>query len=336
MLFAIPTLIAGLPSQLAYYAHQDASLENPLIAVIGAGIASASAAYHLHLAASSNTSITIFESESRIGGEIVSLPIPDTNSRTFFETGGSHFFTDDECLVETVPELGLQLKEYRGYGSDEFRKTSGVWDGKKMTGTPLLVQQLRSWLDKWGLTWLMEPVRLGWNTSNWDIFRTLWLRGFELDPILQASCELESYSWWRRIYMRWEYGSSPARFSRAMRSVSEKWNALGRENFDNVGIIKQSGADYLTGTGISERFQNEVIQPCVRARFALSLAEVRGLDAIMAWRDSKETSVLEGNIRLIEEIITRSRANLQLNSKVTDIVGEQQKDELVNLLSSEV
>jgi monoamine oxidase len=161
MLFPIPTLIAGLLSQLAYCAHQDSSLENPRIAVIGTGIASASVAYHLHLAASSNASITIFESESRVGGRIVSLPIPYSNSRTFFETSGSHFFTDDECLVETVQELGLQLKEYSGYGSDEFRKISGVWNGKRMTGTPLLVQQLRSWLDKWGSTWLMEPVRLG-------------------------------------------------------------------------------------------------------------------------------------------------------------------------------
>jgi prenylcysteine oxidase/farnesylcysteine lyase len=136
--------------------------------------------------------------------------------------------------------------------------------------------------------------------------------------------------------MRWEYGGSPARFGRAVRSVSKKWKAFGSDTFDNVAealemagldesINNQSGADYLTGLGISERFRDEVIQPCVRERFALNLTEVRGLDAIMACRESKETSVLEGNIRLIEEMITRSQAAVHLNTKVTNISHGQAK-----------
>jgi hypothetical protein len=109
----LTTLIVGLLSQIAVSLLQDGSQhsptssETPRIAIIGAGVADASAAYHLHFAAAPGTSITIFESSSRIGGRVRSLLIPDTHNRTFFETGASNFFTDDECLVQATQELGL-------------------------------------------------------------------------------------------------------------------------------------------------------------------------------------------------------------------------------------
>jgi hypothetical protein len=317
--------VAGLLSLIVHCSLQDVD-ETPRIAIIGAGITGASAAYHLHLASPSNASITIFESDSRVGGKVASLPIPDTNNRTFFETGAPHFFTDDRCLVQAAEELDLHLKDNRfaAYGEDgpyHWRKPSGVWDGEKITGTPSLILHLRLWLDVFGLTSLMDPVRIRpWN-SFWDNLRALWLGQLELDSRLQASCNLEYPSWWSRIHMRWEYGLSPVRFRLAAHGVVRRWNAFGSEVYIgfNDDFMTQSGTDYLTSIHISERFQIEVIQPCVRARYAQNLADVRGLDAIMACRESKETSIREGNVRLVERTITSSKATLQLNTKVIRI-----------------
>jgi hypothetical protein len=134
--------VAGLLSLIVHCSLQDVD-ETSRIVIIGAGITGASAAYHLHLASPSNASITIFESDSRVGGKVVSLPIPDTNNRTFFETGAPHFFTDDRCLVQAAEELDLHLKDNRfaAYGEDgpyHWRKPSGVWDGEKITSDPTL------------------------------------------------------------------------------------------------------------------------------------------------------------------------------------------------------
>ena len=209
----LKTLIAGLLSQVAFSVlqhgsqHSPTSPETPRIAIIGPGIAGASAAYHLHPVAPPGTSITIFESSSRIGGRVRSLPILDTYNRTFFETGASSFVRDDECLVQAMQELGLHLgiERFSGFFGNgwPYEKPTGVWDAKYVTGTPLLIQQLRSWRDSFGLTSLMDPVHRSCCNSFWENLRVVWLGGLKLDPRLQASCNFDSLSWWRRIHLRW-------------------------------------------------------------------------------------------------------------------------------------
>ena len=317
---------------------QGAPDKETRIAIIGAGLSGASTAYHLRENAPSDQplSITIFNSSERIGERVASFPVPDTQNRTILETGAASFSTDDECITQSVEKLDLALVDTEtcwsllGCLHSPLRRT-GIWNGKEIIGKPLLALRLSEWLDKHGLLWIVKPVVWSNNMSVWDTLRLLHWNDLKLDPGLQASCDFTSPSIWRRIHMRYEYGSSPALFRRAVHTTTERFQHFGRtDRFSEVGeelrrvglhgdIAKLSAADYLTGLGISKLFQIEVIEPCVRARSSLDLTQVSAIDAMMACRESKETSLVGGNIRLAGAMMNASLADLQLRSEVVGI-----------------
>ncbi|KAI4616975.1 uncharacterized protein J4E87_008487 [Alternaria ethzedia] len=324
--------------------HQDAPGKETRIAIIGAGLSGSSTAYHLRKNAPPDQplSITIFESSESIGGRVASFPVPDTQNRTILETGAASFFTDDTCITQSVEKLGLTLLDKKGCWSllgclyNPFRRT-GIWNGKEIIGKPLLALRLSEWLDEHGLLWIVKPVVWSSNMSVWDTLRLLHWNDLKLDPGLQASCDFTFPSIWRRIHMRYEYGSSPALFRRAVHTTAERFQHFGRtdrfsrvdEQLRRVGlnddIAKLSAADYLTGLGISRLFQSEVIEPCVRARSSLDLTQVSAIDAMVACRESKETSLVGGNIRLVGAMINASLGDLQLRSEVVGIEHGQDR-----------
>ncbi|KAI4660205.1 uncharacterized protein J4E79_006010 [Alternaria viburni] len=312
---------------------QHAPDKETRIAIIGAGLSGAGTAYYLRENAPPGQplSITIFESSERIGGRVASFVVPDTQNRTILETGAASFFTDDTCITQSVEKLGLTLLDKKGCWSllgclyNPFRRT-GIWNGKEIIGKPLLALRLSEWLDEHGLLWIVKPVVWSNNMSVWDTLRLLHWNDLKLDPGLQASCDFTSPSIWRRIHMRYEYGSSPALFQRAVHTTKGKFQHFGRKDrFSRVdeelrrvglndGIARLSAADYLTGLGISRLFQSEVIEPCVSA-----------IDAMMACRESKEASLVGGNIRLVGAMMNASLGDLQLRSEVVGIEHGQDR-----------
>ncbi|KAI4934942.1 hypothetical protein J4E85_002804 [Alternaria conjuncta] len=276
--------------------RHDALGRETKIAIVGAGLSGASTAYHLREKAPPDQplSITIFDSSERIGGRVASFPVPDTQNRTILETGAASFFTDDECITQSVEKLDLALVDKEtcwsllGCLHSPLRRT-GIWNGKEIIGKALLALGLSEWLDKHGLLWIVKPVVWSNNMSVWDTLRLLHWNDLKLDPGLQASCDFTSPSIWRRIHMRYEYGSSPALFRRAVHTTTERFQHFGRtDRFSEVGeelrrvglhgdIAKLSAADYLTGLGTTELFQIEVIEPCVRARSSLDLTQLGSL-----------------------------------------------------------
>ncbi|KAI7166013.1 hypothetical protein KC343_g11817 [Hortaea werneckii] len=88
-------------------AVQDSS---PLsVAVIGAGLAGASVAFHAYeeLYPHSRLQITIYEREPRFGGRIHTIE-PQTEFSASLELGATTFSTDDQCLMQTLRAVGLQ------------------------------------------------------------------------------------------------------------------------------------------------------------------------------------------------------------------------------------
>ena len=323
---------------------QDAPDKETKIAIIGAGLGGASTAYHLreNIPPELPLSITIFESSESIGGRVASFPVPDTQNRTNLETGTTSFFTDDECIMQIVEKLGLTLVDKENCRSllgclhNPLRRT-GIWDGREITGKPLLTLRLSEWLDKYGLLWLVEPVVWSNNMSVWDTLRLLHWNDLKLDPGLQASCDFASPSIWRQIHMRYEYGRSPGLFRRAVHATTEKFQKFGRaDRFSNVDeelrrvdlnddIANLSASDYLTSLGISRLFQSEVIEPCVRARSSLDLTQIRAIDAMAACIESKKASIQGGNIRLEGAMINASLGDLQLRREVVGIEHGQDR-----------
>ena len=355
ILCAVLSLLATLTC--AFTDDHEAGLQHApdketRIAIIGAGLSGASTAYYLRENAPPDQplSITIFESSERIGGRVASFVVPDTQNRTILETGAAGFFTDDICITQSVEKLNLTLVDKTtcwsllGCLHSPLRRT-GVWNGKTIAGRPLLALRLSEWLNKHGLLWLVKPVIWSSNMSIWDTLRLLHWNDLKLDPELQASCEFASPSMWRRIYMRYDYGSSPGLFRRAVHITTEKFQHFGRwGRFDNLanelqrvgldGTSTLSAAKYLTGLGISERFQSEVVEPCVRARSFLDLTQVSAIDAIMACRESKETSSVGGNTRLIDAMINASLGDLQLRSEVVGIEHGQDRCHKLSIASA--
>ncbi|KAI4859958.1 prenylcysteine oxidase [Hypoxylon rubiginosum] len=140
-----------LPS-VANCADADASRPVKQVAIIGAGAAGSSAAYHLHKYASRDgvqVNITIFEKTARIGGRTLTVDVHDIPNNPV-ELGASIFVEVNHILFNATKEFALPTTDP---GTDEAGLL-GVWDGQHFVYT----QDSESW---------------GW----WNIVKLLWQYG---------------------------------------------------------------------------------------------------------------------------------------------------------------
>lgn len=141
-------------------AHGD---DPPRIAVVGAGIAGASAAYHLHELGSSPPAITIYEQTPWIGGRIKSHSSLGEQSPVH-EFGAPHFFADDWCLTDAMDTIGLMKNSRRPW---DRPRTTGVWDGEEMT-TPMLECNMEQIMP-----WKAAQVAWKYGLSSWNMYHTV-------------------------------------------------------------------------------------------------------------------------------------------------------------------
>ncbi|KAI1438129.1 prenylcysteine oxidase [Xylaria sp. CBS 124048] len=119
------------------------------IAVIGAGAAGSSAAYHLRKYAEESgivINVTVFEKSSRIGGRAVTVNVYDDPIEPI-ELGASIFVDVNYILVNATRDLGLTTKD----PDTNEGELLGVWDGDSFVYT----QDSNSW------NWV-NLVRLLW------------------------------------------------------------------------------------------------------------------------------------------------------------------------------
>ncbi|KAI1086347.1 prenylcysteine oxidase [Rostrohypoxylon terebratum] len=122
------------------------------VAIIGAGAAGSSTAYHLRKYAEeegANVNITIFEKTSHIGGRTLTVDVYDDPLNPV-ELGASIFVEVNHILYGASKEFNLPLKNP---GADEDGLL-GIWDGTKF----VYIQDSKSW---------------GW----WNIAKLLWKYG---------------------------------------------------------------------------------------------------------------------------------------------------------------
>ncbi|KAI1498007.1 hypothetical protein F5X99DRAFT_394855 [Biscogniauxia marginata] len=153
-LFAFPCLFSHLvASQVAGTADvTHGSKHVKQVAIIGAGAAGSSAAYHLRKYADEEDvvlNITLFERTDRIGGRTLTVDVYD-NPLEPVELGASIFVEFNYILYNATRTFGLPLKDP---GSDEDG-ILGIWDGERF----VYEQDSRSW---------------GW----WNIAKLLWRYG---------------------------------------------------------------------------------------------------------------------------------------------------------------
>lgn len=279
---SIFSLVLGEQVALKLPSSKDDQAPHALkVAIIGAGIAGASAAYHLHdQYAHADLDITIYQANPQVGGRIRSAKVYD-GAYTFqqVETGAQSFYADDECVQSLINETGLRRKLEPHY---PVKKLMGVWDGASFILRGEGDLKARTWTDWARYTW-----RYGFSVNN----MRKWLS--QKLPLFQ------------RLLGRWEYANR---------------NIPGDiENLGLTTELKSNAWSFLQNL-TSLEFSREIVQAITRARFGQNLATMNCLAAFAAINPAATDSVMNGgNHKLIERLIRLSDVDLHLNSTVTKI-----------------
>ncbi|KAI2627736.1 prenylcysteine oxidase [Hypoxylon sp. NC1633] len=149
-LFHLGCLLSSLTIATSTEGKEDQHVKQ--VAIIGAGAAGSSTAYHLRKYASQegiNVNITIFEKTSHIGGRTLTVNVHD-DPLSPVELGASIFVEVNHILYNATKEFNLTTTDP---GTDE-KGLLGVWDGKQFVYT----QDSESW---------------GW----WNLAKLFWKYG---------------------------------------------------------------------------------------------------------------------------------------------------------------
>ncbi|KAI1407148.1 prenylcysteine oxidase [Hypoxylon sp. FL1857] len=141
-----------LPLTVASSTEEAAHRDVKQVAIIGAGAAGSSTAYHLHKYAKQegiDVNITIFEKTSHIGGRTLTVNVYDDPINPV-ELGASIFVEINHILYNATKKFSLPLIDP---GSDE-KGLLGIWNGKRFVYT----QDSESW---------------GW----WNLAKLFWKYG---------------------------------------------------------------------------------------------------------------------------------------------------------------
>ena len=122
------------------------------IAIVGAGIAGASAAYHLSNQYSKTTlDITLYEANDHVGGRVQLAKVYNgAYGSQRVETGAHSFYTDDKCIQSMIDETGLRQKLEVQYPK---KVQVGVWDGTSFLLRDENDLKVRTWRDWIRYTW---------------------------------------------------------------------------------------------------------------------------------------------------------------------------------------
>jgi len=263
------------------FPQDDQAPHAPKVAIIGAGIAGVSAAYHLHdQYAHADLDVTIYEANPQVRGRIKSAKVCD-GAYTFqqVETGAQSFYENDECVQSLIDETGLRRKLKPQY---PVKKSIAVWDGANFI--------LRGEGDLKGRTWT-DWARYAWSYGLSVKTMRKWLS--ETLPLFQ------------RLLARWEY---------ADRNIPGDIELLGL-----TAELKSNAWSFLQNLTTPD-FSREVVQATTRAWLGQDLATMHGLTALAAMNPAATDSLInEGNHKLIERLVKLADVHLHLNSTVTKI-----------------
>ncbi|TGJ77095.1 hypothetical protein E0Z10_g10784 [Xylaria hypoxylon] len=281
------------------------------IAIIGAGVAGAFAAYNLYRLSASgieqklSLKITVYESSPIVGGQVKTISPP--GSEHTLEAGASYFFEDDWCLSDTARSLGLERRPapqsagtmiWNGY---RLLEDSFCFNDASRAATPHF--------------WYSIPSNI---LQTVKIFITRNLAGVDSE---------------------WEDGAVPLRFRPEIIAMQDRLKSLGRNNvfsslhdeLNKVGlgdIIKSSAEQFLRTLAVPNSFQIGVVEPCIEALFGLDIKEATGLHVVasMGSNRSQPVAILPGNGKLIARMLHESGARLHMDSQVTKVeTGSQRR-----------
>ncbi|KAF2707395.1 prenylcysteine oxidase-like protein 1 precursor [Pleomassaria siparia CBS 279.74] len=236
------------------------------VAIIGAGAAGSSAAYHLDQDARQlglPANITVFERSSYVGGRSTTVNAWE-DPFTPIELGASIFVQVNTILIDAANRFNLSrssnIADIRGLPE------LGVWNGDEFV--------------------LVTSNEDGW----WEKAKLLWRYG--LAPIRTNALMKSVVGKFTQMY---EEPLFP------FMSLSAAVDQVGLSEV--VGI---TGEQYLKANSIGDKFATDVIQASTRVNYASNLGLIHGVETMVCMATSGATSIEGGNWKIFERMLNVS------------------------------
>ncbi|KAL6893115.1 hypothetical protein HDV57DRAFT_513343 [Trichoderma longibrachiatum] len=251
------------------------------VAIIGAGAAGSSAAYHLRQYADEadvKVNITIFEKTDRIGGRTLTVNAYD-DARHSIELGASIFVAVNHILYNGTRRFNLSTgANYREADSPD--DVTAIWDGD-------------------GFVYETTDGTAWW----WDAGKLWWRYG--MSPYRAVKLVKEVVGKFLRLY---EGPYFP------FRSLSARAYELGL-----VEVTAVTGEQFLKQHKIDEAFSRHIIQAATRVNYASNLAYIHGLETMVSFATDGAMSVAGGNWQIFDQMVKASGAAILRNTAVSSI-----------------
>ncbi|EMD00247.1 hypothetical protein BAUCODRAFT_371035 [Baudoinia panamericana UAMH 10762] len=278
--------VLAATEQVVLNGEAEARLQPINVAIIGAGAAGSSSAYHLaKFAASAGllVNVTVFERNGYIGGRSTTVNVYN-RSEYAVELGASIFVTVNKVLVDAVNEFNLSTGSMIASLEHIPGAALAVWDGKDFA----FVQ------DRESTTW-------------WDTARMLWKYG--LAPVRTVNL----------------MKSTVGKFLKMYDEAYFPWSSLSRvaDNLDLMSATSVSGEQYLATNGITGAFGHDVIQASTRVNYAQNLRHINGLVSMVCMATDGAMSVEGGNWQIFDQMIKAAKATTMLETNVTGLKKRQ-------------
>ncbi|KAF4449749.1 prenylcysteine oxidase/farnesylcysteine lyase [Fusarium austroafricanum] len=255
------------------------------VAIIGAGAAGSSAAFHLRkyaLEEDLTINITVFEKTDRIGGRTLTVPAYGDYSLPI-ELGASIFVGANHILVNASERFNLPLSEPHRLEKNDM---TVIWDG---------------------INFVFQTTEGSWGW--WDLAKMFWRYGlspYRTKQIVDAMIE-EFLKLYEAPYF-------------PFKSLSKRAEQTGFTE-----ITGMTGAQLLNESEINPRFAREILQVGTRVNYASNLAYIHGLETLVSLATDNAMSVETGNWRIFEHMILDSDAAIYRNTTVAGIEKLQKK-----------
>ncbi|OQO08158.1 hypothetical protein B0A48_06952 [Cryoendolithus antarcticus] len=258
--------------------HQAARPRN--VAIVGAGAAGASSAYHLARYAAAvgiPVNITIFERNDYVGGRTTTVNAYNSSEHPI-ELGGSVFIEKNRILFGAAKAFNLTTSSasLSSRSSDIPGAALGVWDGEHFVVTQ---NNEGSW---------------------WDTAKLLYKYG--LAPIrtlrlMRATME--------KFFQMYDAPIFP------FNSLTQAASDVGL-----LAVTSATGEQLLRESNIGRLFAREIIQASTRVNYAQNLDHIHALETMVCMAVEGAMAVEGGNWQIFDRMIEESNATLLLNTPV--------------------
>ncbi|KAG5949616.1 hypothetical protein E4U53_005819 [Claviceps sorghi] len=249
------------------------------IAIIGAGAAGSSAAYHLHKYAEEEgllLNVTLFEKTDHIGGRTLTVsPFNDPQLRV--ELGASIFIKDNLIMYNASQRFGLNLSEPKSSESTDY---TAIWDGETFV--------FRS---EKGEPWWWSAAKL-------------FLK-YGLAPYRAMQLVKRSVGTFLQLYQEPYF---------PFRSLTQRAFELGL-----LRLTGFTGEQFLQENKINGDFVRELMQSATRVNYASNMPFIHGLLAMVSFATEGAISISGGNFQIFEKMVQDSGAAYRPNTTVVAI-----------------